>query len=237
MGLAADAYSREYLPGNGLLDRDLPDTRGVSPFVTFYRDLGDGPVRELRADMSYAQRYVGDGRVQRRTWYSGGSVELRQQIRVGLWFTDGIYRPVGPAPGLWSSTVNDDHYWTGAVDFNTRSSRLGYGIGGSSGQLGGGDYNYTNAYAWARPTATTFVSVSSERLSNFGTFSQTVATAGWDITPRQGIVGRYINAFYGNAYRLAYSASVRKNVDFFAVYDQEPNVPVRLSAKVVMTIQ
>ena len=65
------------------------------------------------------------GRRQRRTWTAGGTVEARQEIRVGLFYTQGTYRPVGARPGSWSSTLNDDYCWTGTIDFNTRSSRLG----------------------------------------------------------------------------------------------------------------
>jgi len=235
--LTADTYSRQYLPANGLLDRDLPDTRGVTPSLSYYRDFGDAAVREIKGDLSYTERQTGDGRLQRRTWYTGGTVELRQQVRAGIWYTDGDYRPVGSEPGAWSDTVNRDYYWTASLDFNTRSSRLGYGLANSSGQLGGGEYTYTSAYAWVRPTATTFVNLSSERLSNFGTFDQTVLSVGWDISPTQSIVSRYITAFYGHAYRLAYALNVRKNVDFFAVYDQEPDQRSSLSAKIVMTFQ
>lgn len=238
LGVSADRYSVNYLPANALLDRDLPDTSGIAPFVSYYRDLGgDGAIREVRGDLSYIERWTGDGRVQRRTLYTGGSIETRQQVRIGLWYTDGIYRPVGAARGLWSTSVNNDYYWTGALDFNTRSSRLGFGVSGSSGSLGGGDYEYTSAYGWVRPTATTFLNVTTERLSNFGDFRQTIVSAGWDITPRHGVAARYITADYGSATRLAYSLHARKNVDFFVVYDRAPDQLARFSTKVVMTFQ
>jgi hypothetical protein len=238
MGIAADRYSLHYFPANALLDRDLLDTSGVSPYVSYYRDLGnDAPVRELRADVSYTQRWTDDGRVQRRTLYTGGSIETQQQIRVGLWYTDGIYRPVGATPGSWFSTTNNDYYWTGTLDFNTRSSRFGFGGASSSGALGGGDYQYTTVYLYARPTATTFVNATGEKLDNFGQFYQTILSAGWDITPRHSVLGRYIRADYGSATRFAYTFHARKNVDFFVVYDRNPNELARLSAKVVMTFQ
>lgn len=237
VGVNADRYSVNYRPVNGLLERDLPDTRGATAFASYYRDLGDGPLRELKGDLSWITRETGDGRLQRRFWYLGGSVELRQQVRTGLWYNDGRYRPVAGAAGTWSADLNHDHFWTGAVDFNTRSSRLGYGASYSSGFLGGDDYDYLIAYVWVRPTATTFVNATTERLSNFGEFDQTVISAGWDITSHQTLLARYITAFYGNAYRLAYSIQVRKNVDFFVVYDRVPDALARISAKIVMTFQ
>jgi hypothetical protein len=237
LGVAADRYSLNYRPANALLDRDLPDTGGVSPYVSYYRDLGDSPLRELRGDVSYTERWTGDGRVQRRTLYTGGSVETRQQIRVGLWYTDGIYRPVGANPGSWSPTTNHDYYWTGTLDFNTRSSRFGIGGTSSSGALGGGDYQYNSVYAWTRPTATTFLNVTSERLENFGDFYQHILSAGWDITPQHSVAARYIRADYGSATRFAYTLHARKNVDFFVVYDRNPDELARISAKIVMTFQ
>lgn len=118
--------------------------------------------------MSWTERRTGDGRIQRENLYAGGAIESRGEIKLGVFYNDGRYRPIAGSPGLWSGIVNDDHYWTTSLDFNTRSSRLGYGLAYSDGFLGGGDYRYLNAYAWGRPTATTFVNLTSERLDNFG---------------------------------------------------------------------
>lgn len=81
------------------------------------------------------------------------------------------------------------------------------------------------------------MNATSDRLSNFGEFTQTIVSAGWDITSTQTLVARYIDAFYGNAFRLAYSMHVRKNMDFFVVYDRQPAALARFSTKVVMTFQ
>ena len=236
MGVTADRYTVNFNPANALLEHDLPDTRGTSAFGGYYRDFGTGPIREVRGDVSVTTRHTGDRRLQRRLWYTGGSVELRQQVKLGVAYNGGEYRPVLDAPGAWSDTLNHDHYWTGTLDFNTRSSRLGYGGAYSSGSLGGGDYEYGSAYVWARPTRTTFVNATAEHLYNFGELSQYVVSAGWDITSRMTLVGRYINSEFGDAYRLAYSLNVAKNMDFFLVYDRDVLQPVKLSAKLVMTL-
>ncbi len=236
-GMGANRYSIDYRPLDALLDGDLPDTRGVNGYASYYRDLDAGPVRVIQADATLSARETGDGRLQRRSFYAGGSVEFRAQIRAGLWYARGPYRPVGAAPGAWSDTVNNDRYWTASLDFNTRSSSLGYGASASSGTLGGGDYDYLSVYAWVRPSATTFVNASSERLSSFGRFSQTVISAGWDISSRDGVVARYVKADNGNAYRLAYSRNLRKDMDFFVVYDHAPEQAARLSAKIVVVVQ
>jgi hypothetical protein len=237
IGVNADRYTVNYRPMNALLPADLPDTRGVAGFAGYYRDFGDAPIRAFKGDVSWSTRNTGDGQLQRRFWTGGGSIEARQQVRLGLWYTDGLYRPLASAPGVWSDTLNDDRYWTAALDMNTRSSRLGYGLTYSSGFLGGGDYRYLMGYGWVRPTATTFVNATSERLTSFGVFNQTVVSAGWDISSRQGLVGRFITADHGEAYRLAYSLHVRRNADFFLVYDHEPDQSARFSAKLVMTFQ
>jgi hypothetical protein len=237
VGGTADRYSLNYRPANGLLDRDLPDTRGRTSLVSYYRDFGKGPIREVNGSLAWHARDTADGRQQRRNWTAGGSVESHHQVRLGLQYTQGKYRPVGARPGSWSDTVNDDYYWSVAVDFNTRSSRLGYGVTTASGNLGGGEYDYTTVYGWVRPTTTTFVNVTSERLSSFGEFYQHILSAGWDITGRQSIVARMITAHYGKAYRVAYSLQARKNVDFFLVYDREPEQLAKLSVKAVMTFQ
>ena len=80
-------------------------------------------------------------------------------------------------------------------------------------------------------------SATSEKLDNFGRFYQHIVSAGWDITPRHNVVARYIRADYGSATRFAYTFRMRKNIDFFAVYDRNPNELARVSAKVVMTFQ
>ena len=79
--------------------------------------------------------------------------------------------------------------------------------------------------------------MTSERLDNFGEFYQHIVSAGWDITPDHGVVGRYIRADYGTATRFAYTFHARKNVDFFMVYDRNPMTRANISAKVVMTFQ
>jgi hypothetical protein len=237
IAVTADRYTLNYQPLNALLADDLPDTSGSLGSVNYFRDLGEGPVREVQGNISLHYRQTGDGRLQRRTWNAGGTVESRAQVRIGLWYTAGPYRPVGATAGSWSDTVNDDDYWTASVDFNTRSSRLGYGASMSSGELGGGDYDYLIGYAFIRPTAVTFLSASSERLSNFGDFDQTIVVARWDISKRQSIAGRYVTADSGEAYRLAYALNLRKNLDFFLVYDREPVQLATLSAKIILTVQ
>ena len=122
--------------------------------------------------------------------------------------------------GVWSNNVNDDRSWNGSIDFNTRSSRWGYGLAAATGFLGGGDYRYVSAYGWAKPSATTITNLTAEKLRNFGTFNQTVFSAGWDITPAHVVSGRVIDASYGRAYRLAYTWRSRRNTDFFLVLDR-----------------
>jgi len=235
LGVTASRYALNYRPALGLLAGDLPDTRGVAPSVSYCRDLGAGPIREITGYFVESIRDTGDGRLQRNYGAVGGSIELQQEIKLGLAWEGGQYRPVAGGPGIWSDTVNHDHYTTGSIDFNTRSSRLGYGVSYSSGFLGGSDYAYGYAYLWTRPTQTTFVSASAERLWQFGQSDQYIVNAGWDITPRHGIYGRYIwNA--GSYTRFAYTFHATERIDFFAVYDNQVGLPAQLSAKILVTL-
>jgi hypothetical protein len=230
-------YDVDFNPANGLVARDLLGTHGGTGGISYYRDQAEGLFREVRGDVSYEERTTEDGRLQRRKVYAAGSAELRSaEIRLGASYYGGPYRPVGPTLGIWSSTMNDDWYWNVSADFNTRSSRFGYGVAYSSGMQAGGDYDYLVAYAWSRPTPTTFFNLNAEWLENFGTYRQFVATAGWDITPRHTVSARFIDADYGNAYRLAFTWRVRDNIDLFAVADDFPGEPTTVSMKIVMAL-
>jgi hypothetical protein len=236
VGGALDRYSRNFYPANGLLADDLPDTHGRSLFAGYFRDRAEGPLREVRADLAWEQRETGDGLLQRRKLYAGGSVEWRgPQIRLGAAYDAGPYRPVGSDHGRWSDTLNDDEFWTLNADFNTRSSGLGYGASHAFGQLGGGDYRYSSAYLWLRPLDTLVFNLSAERIDNFGTSHQAVLTGTWEAAPRHTLAGRVIAASYGHAYRLAYTWRVRGNLDVFAVYDDAPGLLPQLSAKLLLS--
>ena len=236
VGASLDRYSRFFGPENGLLARDLPDTSGRTGYVSYYRDRAEGVLREVVGNLSFEERDTGDGRLQRRRSYAGGSVEFReQQIRIGSSYYAGPYRPVLAGPGEWAGTMFNDRFWNASLDFNTRSSRFGYGGAYSNGFLGGGDYRYFTAYTWLRPTHTTFLNLSTETLENFGTYRQTVLTGGWDITPIHAISGRFIDADYGRAYRLAYTWHPLTSLDLFLVWDVFPGQPRQLSIKMQMT--
>ena len=238
MATTVDRYGRDFFPANGLLAKDLPDTSGKKFAFGYYRDRPDGTLREVKGDLSWEERETSDGLMQRRTTFVGGSVELREiQMRLGSTYYAGPYRPVGSTPGTWRDTTNDDRYWNVSADFNTRSSWLGYGVAHSSGSLGGGHYGYLSGYIWSRPTRTTSMKIFSERLESFGIYRQTVVTAGWDVTPHHTIAGRYITAYYGKAYRLAYVWRARRNLDVFAVYDESPGIAAQFSVKMLMTYQ
>jgi hypothetical protein len=235
VGLSGNRYSVDYFPADALLAQDLPDTQGAGSYASYYRDFGTGAIRVVTADVGWQRRDTGDGRLQRSLGTVGATVELREEVRLSVAVNGGPYRPVGAVPGAWSDVVNHDRYWSGGLDFNTRSSRLSYGAFYASGFLAGGDYDYALVYGWARPTSTTFVTLNGERLSYFGHSDQVIITAGWDITPRHGVYGRYIWNEDSRYSRFAYTFRVARNMDFFAVYDKTPGTPPQLSAKLLMT--
>ena len=230
----ADQYDRTFFPANGLLPGDLPGTRGGSASAGYYRVYA-GPVYALSGDVSLTGRDTLDGLLQRRYLNLGGYVELRNQIRAGLYYTDGKYRPVSAEPGVFSGTVNDDAYGTLTLDFSTRSSRLGYGVAYSNGYLGGGPYQYLPAYIWIRPRRDLYFSLTAEWLDSFGTFSQAIAVAKWDITPSDAVGGRVVTSDGEQYYRLTYGRQVRSGVDVFAVIDHQPNLDTQFSVKLLFT--
>jgi hypothetical protein len=202
----------------------------MSGSLSYYRDIASGRFRTVSFGVDASRRDTTDGRPQTRSGWANASVELRSQIRVGVSYGDSDYRPaVGRRD--WAGTMNEDRYWTTRLDFNIRASRFGYGVAYSDGDLGGGDYRYAQAYAWFRPIATVYVNIYPELLHSFGRFDQTVVTAGWDITPADSVLGRFISADGRPYVRIAYRRQVRTGVNLFAVSDREPDQPDRLSIK------
>ena len=231
----ADYYSVNFFPANGLLARDLPGTWGVKSYAEYYRDMAEGPLRTLSGGLAWSGRNTSGGLTQTRNWEGGGSIELRQQVKLGLSYSNGIYRPVGDERGQWSNALHHDHYWTAKLEFNTRSSRWKYGITYSWGSLGGSNYSYLAPEFWIRPTDRTFVKVSTEQLQSFGSSAQTIIAGGWDLTSQDSIVMRYILANGEHFFRFAYSRQVRSGMDIFAVYDKEPDSPAKASVKLVFS--
>ena len=156
---------------------------------------------------------------------------------MGLDYYAGSYRPlIDGIPGNWSDDQNHDRYLGSSVDFNTRSSVFLFGGTYATGNLGGGDYEYMSGYVTSRPTATTFLNVTAERVNSFGYTNQVVATAGWDVTPRHALYARYIWSDDDDYYRVAYTWRVSKNVDLFAVYDKVPGADASISAKLLVSL-
>jgi hypothetical protein len=231
----ADYYSVNFFPANGLLAEDLPGTWGVKNAVDYYQSIAQGPLRTISGYLVWSGRNTTEGLTQTQRWKGGGSIELRQQVQFTLSYSNGFYRPVGEEPGQWSDTLNHDHYWTAGLDFNTRNSRLRYGVQYSWGSLGGGAYSYLAPKLILRPTDRTFLKLTFERLYSFGNFTQTVISGGWDITSQDGIAMRYIFSDGDPYFRFAYNRQVRKGIDIFAVYDKEPDSPTRFSLKLVFS--
>jgi hypothetical protein len=235
-GIDLDGYDANYAPANALLKADRPGTRGTKAFLQHGREKTGGVWRALQGDLSVTYRETEDGELQARKWYLGGSLEFHNQIRPGLAYSAGPYRPVTKVPGVFSSNTNDDSYATAYVDFNTRSSVFGYGASYSSGELGGGDYEYLFGYAWWRPLDVLRLSLYSEQLTSFGETEQTVLVGQWDISPDQTLYARYIDSDGLDFYRLAYARRVRKGIDLFVVYnDDEPFLDTQFSVKLLFT--
>jgi hypothetical protein len=234
-GVDLDRYDTNYAPANALLQSDRPGTRGTKAFLYYGREKTGGISRAVQGDLSFTYRETEDGELQARNWYVGGWLEFQNQIRPGLAYSAGPYRPVTDVPGIFSSNTNDDRYATAYVDFNTRNSVFGYGASYSSGDLGGGDYEYLYGYAWWRPLDVLYLSLYSEQLTSFGQTEQTVLVGQWDISPNQTLYARYIDSDGLDYYRVAYARRVRKGTDVFVVYNDEPFLDTQFSVKLLFT--
>lgn len=235
VGARADRYTANYLPANALLGTDLPGTEGVNAFAFYNREQSAGVWRALRGDLAFNYRETSRDELQTRNWFASGSIEFHNQIRPGLAYYAGPYRPVTDIPGVFSPVVNHDHYVTASLDLNTRSSRYAYGASYSWGSLGGGEYGYLFGYAWWRPIDTLYLSVSGEHLDNFGESDQYVFVGQWDVTPLDSLSTRYITRDGFDSFRLAYGRRVRKGLDIFAVYNKEPFLQTQVSVKLLVT--
>ncbi len=237
LNTTVDNYTENYFPANGLLSSDLPGTRGVGTFASYYRDFGTAaPLRKVKGEVGWEGRQTTDGLTQKNAGYAGGDIELQQKVDLTLYYNDGFYRPVGSNKGEWADHMNHDRYWTVGLDYDTRSSVFTSGAAYSWGEQGGDAYRYFNLYLKVRPTKNTFFNLSTERLDSFGIFNQTIASGGWDFTKEDGIAFRVIFANDDRYYRLAYSHQVHKGLNIFAVIDKEPNLPTNYSVKFVYAL-
>ena len=164
-------------------------------------------------------------------------MEFPKQITLDLEYSDGDYRPGTGVRGQFSNSVNQDHYWGLDLNFNIRSSVFATGLYYADGFLGGDDYRYLTTYVWGKPTQNTVLSLSAERLENFGITEQVINNGGWDITGEDGIVARIIWLDGETFERLAYRHTVRSGMDIFAVLDQTPGGDAQFTVKAVWTIR
>ncbi|MFC1760899.1 carbohydrate binding family 9 domain-containing protein [Planctomycetota bacterium] len=238
---SADQYDAEYFPALGLLNEDLPGTRGVSTTGGYYRERSDSPFRVINGYVGFKHRNTTSDLLQSRKLYTGASVEFEKPIRASIYLDEGPYRKAVNNPGDFEETVNQDRYYSASLDFNTRSSIYSFGALYGWGQLGGGEYEYVSAYAWWRPINEVHLSVSNEHTYSFGYFNQTVLVGSWNITPEDSLAARYI--ITGGDYsdsdegslRVAYGRKARKGLDIFMVYNKEPLNDAEYSIKLVLT--
>ena len=88
---------------------------------------------------------------------------------------------------------------------------------------------------YLRPTATTVISVTGERLRSDVAITQIVTTIGWDITPQYGPYARWIGGGE-HQLRLAWRHQLAQWRDFFAVVDRQAGRDTQISAKILMTL-
>jgi len=239
LGSVADYYDVNYFPALGLLRGDRPGTRAYGANISYYRERSDRTWRVLEGYVGYSLRETDSGAVQNRKWYTGGSVELQSQIRTTVYAESGPYRPVGNRRGEFQDFLNDDRYYSVAVDFLTRSDVFSFGAQYDWGDLGGADYRLASLYAVWSPIDVVNLEATYEMADSFGETEQAIVSGSWQITPEDSIGGRVISFSTPNTtdnfYRLTYGRRVRQGFDLFLVYDNSPNVTEQYSVKVVKT--
>jgi hypothetical protein len=233
--LSTDKYETDYFPANALLDEDLPGTKSVGAVGGYYREMSHRVFRIVEGYVGSSERDTLLGETQRERVYAGASVEFSSDVRVSLYVDDGPYRRVTDERGVFETEINDDHYTSMTVDFNTRSNKYSGGLQYDSGNLGGGSYEYMAGYGWWRPLNTVYLKLSAERIHSFGTYNQVVLESTWDIDPEHALSSRFIQADDVDYFRLAYSHRPRAGLDIFAVYDSDSLDRNEFSIKVVKT--
>jgi hypothetical protein len=231
----ADRFETDFFPANGLQDADTIGTEAIKLSTGYYRSYTDRFITEVEFSLSHEARDTLDADTQRRINYVGGSVETKQQIKAGLFYTDGDYRPVSGDRGQYSDELRHDYFWTLTLDFNTRSNWLGYGMTASDGFLGGDNYQYVTGYLWVKPSQSTLLNISAEELDNFGETDQIVVNGSWDYSTYSSLLFRYVRFEDSESERLAYRRTVSDGMDVFAVYNDDEGQDTNYSVKFLWT--
>ncbi len=235
-GVTYDQTDVGFFPANGFIKGDLLGTRGGTGFIGYYQEYPRSWIRYASGSVTYEVRDTFTRLLQRRQLSIYGEGETRNHIFLSGGFTRGPYRPRDDDPGTWLANLNDDEFYTVSALFNASNERYGYGATHSWGFLDGADYSNLVPSLWLRPTHTTTLSYSYDRSDFIDRTTQGTLTGSWEITPVQVISGRWVRADR-DFYRLAYRRTVRRGLDIFAVYNDDPFNPDQFTFKIVRTFQ
>src|SRR5205085_2785622 len=106
--------------------------------------------------------------------------------------TIGPYRPRKKKTDDWESGLNNDHFYSASLFFDTRSDRHGYGLTYSWGFLGGGAYADLAPSFWIKPNRRLYLSYGYEIANSFGVTTQHIISLGWEMTREQAISLRWV---------------------------------------------
>lgn len=236
IGVKSDYYDTTYRPTTALIGDDLPGTKSTGTYLSIYNE-GHSYIKNINANVEYSHRLTHENEVQNEGVYTSADFELFSKSRIKVSYSNYDYRPLADAPGVFSSTSNQDRYWTANFDFNIYSSKYGYGLYAADGQLAGGDYRYLSGYAWFNPTNSTNLKVSREELESFGIYKQYSISGGWDISHRDGVVGRFSSGTGYEQWRLAYRRKVSSGMDVFLAMQRQTDTKDQFTGKLVWTFQ
>ncbi len=232
----SDFYALAYNPITGLLERDLPGTRGQFANLGFYSS-GSKSIKELYTDVSINRRAILAGDTQNNGLNVTSGAEIFDQARLTLNYYNLTYRPVTDTLGVFTDSVNNDEYWSADVDLNIKNSVFGYGFSLADGLLAGAEYKYIAGYAWAAAAPGFSVNISAERLTSFGQFDQFSFGGKLKIDNRQAVNASYDQGDTFKQFQLAYQRRFGKAHEIFLSYQRLTGTKDELIGKYVWNIQ
>lgn len=230
LSIQADRYSRDYFAPNTILDQSVAETLGSELGMSLYKAKA-GPIKNINANVSVNQRKTLDGEPKTIGSFASLGAEISDYVRANIQYNDSQYNlsDVPAADNLKAGL--SDTYWNLDTDFNIHSSRFGYGFSLANGILANENYEYVSAYSWFFPTNSLSFSLYSEKLQNFGDYTEHSLKTTWDINSQQSLLGKYSVGNDYKIWKLAYSHRFTRQLEMVLAYQQLVDFTDELTGK------
>ena len=197
--------------------------RGTYLYTEYNKDWRRGTVRELHADLFLTSYDHYDGSNDERSVNIGGSVELSNDMDLGVWYNRGLF----------GEEIHDTVF--GEIEFNASNRYRRFGFAAESGRRGDLPTRYLSAFGTYRAFGKIDLSLAQSVLELGGVDRQTVLTIGWEIDRLRSLTGRVVETNgRRNAY-LAFRSAGLAGLEIFVIAG-DPNSETfrrRLSLKLV----